>query len=159
MFDDYALKLERLQEEIPQVFETAAGKGAVHFVNHAQKLTTNYEKVDTGNYRRNWEAVPIETNKNEWHVVCSNSVEYASLLEDGYEIKKAHFVPFDKMQGTTKSNSLMRDFKSKYPNAKGFIAKPRRFKGLKIGLQSMQELQKYVQTGLRNTIKKVFEQK
>lgn len=156
MFDEYAQKLEELRVNVPKVFERVAGKGANHFVKVAQGLTTANKTVDTGNYRRNWEAVSMETKPGEWNIVCSNPVEYASFLEDGYEIKNAHFVPFDKMEGTKKTKKLIREFKSKYSNAKGFIAKPRRFKGLKIGLQAKKDTRSWTLNELGRMIKLAF---
>lgn len=144
MFDDYAKKLKDLGENVPAIFKMVAKRGAVHFRNTAIEYTDKENKVDTGNYRRNWQSEVVEIGLEEYAIVCMNSVEYASFIEDGYDIKKQHFVPFDKMQGTPKTNKLIADFKTKYPNAKGFIAKPRKVKGLKIGRRAMQETEGFV---------------
>jgi hypothetical protein len=132
-FNEYAKKLEALGENVPKIFKNVAKRGAIHFENTAKALTDKEKAVDTGAYRRNWNAEVVEFEKGKYGIVCTNSMEYASFLEDGYSIDKAHFVPFDKMQGSPKTNQIINLFKAKYPNAKGFIAKPRRFTGLKIG--------------------------
>lgn len=132
-FDDYAKKLEALGENAPAIFKQVAGRAAKNFEREAVRETDRAKAVDTGAYKRNWKAEVIELGNNEYGIVCMNSMDYASFLEDGYDIKKAHFVPFDVMQGSPKTKNLIASFKAKYPNAKGFIAKPRRFKGLKIG--------------------------
>lgn len=132
-FKDFEEKFKALGENAPKIFKTVAGRSAKNFEREAVQQTDRAKAVDTGAYKRNWKAEVIELNKGEYGIVCMNSMEYASFLEDGYEIRNAHFVPFDVMQGSPKTQSLIASFKAKYPNAKGFIAKPRRFKGLKIG--------------------------
>lgn len=131
-FKDFEEKFKALGENVPKMFKTVAGRSAKNFEREAVRETDRAKAVDTGAYKRNWNAEVIELN-NEYGIVCMNSMEYASFLEDGYEIRNKHFVPFDVMQGSPKTQSLIASFKAKYPNAKGFIAKPRRFKGLKIG--------------------------
>lgn len=137
MFDEYAEKLKNLGENVPAIFRNVAKRGVNHFVNEAVRLTDKEKAVDTGAYKRNWAADILEFEKGKYSIVCMNSMEYASFLEDGYNIDKAHFVPFDVMQGSPKTQAFVNSFKAKYPNAKGFIAKPRRFKGLKIGKMAM----------------------
>jgi len=151
-FKDYAKKLEALGENVPAIFKQVAGRGAVHFRNEAVEQTDKAGAVDTGAYKRSWNAEVIELGNNEYGIVCMNSMEYASFLEDGYEITKKHFVPFDKMEGSPKTQSLISLFKAKYPNAKGFIAKPRRFKGLKIGRKTMNDLEGWALLELQNEI-------
>lgn len=151
-FDDYYKKLEDLSENVPKIFKMVAGRGAVHFENTAKELTDKEKAVDTGAYRRNWNAEVIELNEGEYGIVCMNSMEYASFLEDGYEIHKKHFVPFDVMQGSPKTQAFINSFKAKYPNAKGFVAKPRRFKGLKIGRRAMDNTEGWLLLELRNEI-------
>ncbi len=151
-FNDYAKKLEELGQNVPKIFKAVAGRGAVHFENTAKELTDYENAVDTGAYRRNWNAEVIELNEGEYGIVCMNSMEYASFLEDGYEIHKKHFVPFDIMQGTPKTQKLIASFKTKYPNAKGFIAKPRRFKGLKIGRRAINDTEGWLLLEIRNEI-------
>jgi hypothetical protein len=140
-FNDYAKKLEALGENVPKIFKAVAGRGAKHFVGEAVRETDRAGAVDTGAYKRNWNAEVVEFGSGEYGIACMNSMEYASFLEDGYEIHRSHFVPFDKMQGSPKTQKLISSFKAKYPNAKGFIAKPRRFKGLKIGRIAMSDLE------------------
>jgi len=151
-FNDYAKKLEELGQNVPKIFKNVAKRGAVHFENTAKELTDKENAVDTGAYRRNWNADVIELNEGEYGIVCMNSMEYASFLEDGYEIHRSHFVPFDVMQGSPKTQSLIASFKAKYPNAKGFIAKPRRFKGLKIGRRAMDNTEGWLLLEIRNEI-------
>ena len=151
-FKDYAKKLEDLGQNVPKIFKAVAGRGAVHFENAAKELTDKEKAVDTGAYRRNWNAEVVELNEGEYGIVCMNSMEYASFLEDGYEINRGHFVPFDVMQGSPKTQRLIASFKAKYPNAKGFIAKPRRFKGLKIGRRAMDNTEGWLLIELRNEI-------
>ena len=98
-FNDYAKKLETLGQNVPKIFKNVAKRGAIHFENTAKELTDIEKAVDTGAYRRNWNAEVIELNAGEYGIVCMNSMEYASFLEDGYEIHKSHFVPFDVMLG------------------------------------------------------------
>lgn len=143
-FNNYAKKLEALGENVPKIFKAVAGRGAKHFVGEAVRETDRAGAVDTGAYRRNWNAEVVEFEKGKYGIVCTNSMEYASFLEDGYNIDKAHFVPFDKMQGSPKTNQIINSFKTRYPNAKGFIAKPRRFKGLKIGRSAVNDTEAYM---------------
>lgn len=159
MFDDYAEKLKQLGADVPQIFKMVAKKGANHFETVAKQLTDKEKAVDTGAYKRNWNADVVEFNNAEFGIVCMNSMEYASFLEDGYEIHRAHFVPFDVMQGSPKTQSLIASFKAKYPNAKGFIAKPRRFKGLKIGRRSIDNTEGWILLELRAEIEIAMMQK
>lgn len=167
-FNDYAKKLETLGQNVPKIFKNVAKRGAIHFENTAKELTDIEKAVDTGAYRRNWNAEVIELNAGEYGIVCMNSMEYASFLEDGYEIHKAHFVPFEAgsgiskrtgkawntkgMQGSPKTQKLIASIKAKYPDAKGFIAKPRRFKGLKIGRRAMDNTEGWLLLEIRNEI-------
>ena len=48
MFDEYAKKLEELQQDVPKIFEKVAKKGAIKFVNEAQDRTDREGLVDTG---------------------------------------------------------------------------------------------------------------
>lgn len=182
MFDDYAKKLKDIGENAPAIFKRVAGRGAVHFRNEAVKETDKAGAVDTGAYKRNWEAVAVEFGNDEYGIVGYNGMEYASFLEDGYEIKEQHFVPFPdndkakkkkpkhttlsvtggkviskaKAQGGKNSGggiqNFMREFRQKYPNAKGFMAKPRKFKGLKIGRSAMTDTEGWALLELRNEI-------
>ena len=143
-YSDYEKKLKAIGENVPKVFKKVARQGAYHFERVAKELTDKEGAVDTGAYKQSWTAEVEEFSKDKYSIVCMNTMEYASFLEDGYDIDKAHFVPFDKMKGTPKTSQLINSFKAKYPNAKGFIAKPRRFKGLKIGRSAMNDTEAYV---------------
>ena len=156
MFDDYAKKLKDIGADVPAVFETVAKNGAIKARNEAVKITDKEKLVDTGNYRRNWHGKAVELSNEAYGVQLENGVEYASHLEYGYSIKKDHFVPFEKMKGTPKAKALVNDFKSKYPNAKGFIAKARRFKGRFIGRQALDETRYYCIQKLDETFDKLF---
>jgi len=165
-FKDYAKKLETLGENVPKVFKQVAGWGAKHAEKTAVELT-DYEKlVDTGAYKRNWHAEVIKDGEN-YGITLQNNMEYASYLEDGYDIKKAHFVPFEAgsgttkagkhwqtkgMEGTPKTKEFIASFRARYPNAKGFLAKPRRFKGKKIGKRTLTDLEGWALIELRNEI-------
>lgn len=150
-FNDYAKKLEALNENVPAIFKQVAGRGAVHAENEAKRLTDQEKLVDTGAYRRNWNAEVIKDGE-DYGITLQNNMEYASWLEDGYDIRKAHFVPFDIMQGTPKTQKLIASFKAKYPNAKGFIAKPRHFNGRKIGRRTLVDLEGWALLELQNEI-------
>lgn len=152
MFDEYAKKLKDLGANVPQIFKMVAKKGANHFETTAKELTDKEKAVDTGAYKRNWNADVVEFSEGKYSIVCMNTMEYASFLEDGYSIDKAHFVPFDVMQGSPKTQAFINSFKAKYPDAKGFMAKPRKFKGLKIGRRSMDNTEGWVLLELRNEI-------
>ena len=154
-FDDYAKKLEALGENAPAIFKQVAGRGAKYAEKTAVELT-DYEKlVDTGAYKRNWHAEVIKDGK-DYGITLQNNMEYASWLEDGYDIRKAHFVPFEAGSGTTKAGKhwqtkgmegspktkeFIASFRAKYPNAKGFLAKPRHFNGRKIGRRTLADLE------------------
>ena len=174
MFEEYAKKLEELGENVPKIFKTVAKNGAIHARNTAVKLTDTEKLVDTGAYKRNWNAEATQTENGINVIVFENSMEYASYLEDGYDIKKAHFVPFEAGEGTTKSGkhwktqgmegtpktkAFIASFKAKYPNAKGFLAKPRRFKGRKIGRRSMVDTEGFVLTELFKEIEAIMTSK
>jgi hypothetical protein len=183
MFDEYAKKLKDIKANVPEVFKKVAGHGAVHFRNEAVKRTDKEGLVDTGAYKRNWEAAAVEFDKETFGVVGYNGMEYASFLEDGYDIKKEHFVPFPdsgeqkkvkhtplnaegkvisraKATGGKDSGGgiqkFMREFRQKYPNAKGFLAKPRRFKGRKIGRMSMAETRYFCIQKLDEMFEKLY---
>ena len=151
-FDDYAKKLKALGENVPKIFKNVAQRGANHFVTTAKQLTDKEKAVDTGAYKQNWNAEVVEFAKGKYKIICMNSMEYASFLEDGYNIDRAHFVPFDKMEGSPKTKQLIASFKAKYPDAKGFIAKPRRFKGLKIGRRSMDDTEAWALIELQEEV-------
>lgn len=152
MFDDYAKRLEKLGADVPKIFKMVAKKGAVHAENTAKRMTTEEKLVDTGAYRRSWNGESIKTENDVYGITLQNDMEYASFLEDGYDIRTQHFVPFNKMEGSPKANKLISDFQAKYPNAKGFIAKPRRFKGRKIGRKTMNDTEGWTILELRNEI-------
>jgi len=156
MFDEYAEKLKNLGENVPAIFRNIAKRGANHFVKEAVELTDREKAVDTGAYKRNWAGEVIEIGNGQYGIACMNSMEYASFLEDGYNIDKAHFVPFDVMQGSPKTQALINSFKAKYPNAKGFIAKPRRFKGLKIGRRAIVDTEGWAVIELQEELDAAF---
>ena len=143
MFDAYAKKLEALGENVPKIFDRVAKKSAINARNYAVETTDRLKLVDTGNYRRGWNAEVFKLDDNTYGIALQNTVEYASFIEDGYEIRQPHFVPFDKMEGTPKAKALIASFKAKYPNATGFIAKPRRFKAQKVGKIALNDTEGY----------------
>ena len=143
MFDEYAKKFEELGENVPKIFKKVAKKGAIKFVNEAKTKTKQEGLVDTGKYRDNWTATYIEPSQNIYGVEGSNIMEYASFLEFGYVVQHNQFIPFDKMEGTKKTKDLVASFKSKYPNAKGFIRKAGRYKGKFIGRRALDETHYY----------------
>lgn len=159
MFDDYAKRLEKLGADVPKIFKMVAKKGAVHAENTAKEITSKEKLVDTGAYRRSWNGENIKTENDVYGITLQNDMEYASFLEDGYDVKTQHFVPFDKMEGSPKANKLISEFQAKYPNAKGFIAKPRRFKGRKVGRKTMNDLEGWALLELRNEIEIAMMQK
>lgn len=93
MFDEYAKKLDKLTDDTPKIFKKIALWGANKAVNEAKEITDRYNKVDTGNYRRNWTSERIEPEVNTYGIVLSNSVEYASFLEYGYTHKGGKRMP------------------------------------------------------------------
>ncbi len=165
MFDYYKKKLEELQEDVPKIFERTAKKGAIKFVNEARKLTDQESLVDTGSYKRNWTAKAFDIDaglsgvNNSYAVECRNNKEYASFLEEGYVVKKDYFVPFDKMEGTPRVKAFIAQFKSKYPNAKGFIRKAGRYKGKFIGRRAIDEAFYYCTKELNKAIEKAMKKK
>lgn len=184
MFEDYIERLEKLQIDVPKECEKVVKQGAIHFRNVAVRFTDAYKKVDTGAYKRNWGGVAVETSTNNYAVVGYNGMEYASFLEDGYEIKKAHFVPFPDADtkkeakseplevsgkvlqqasgnkkaatGSPKWNKIINAVRKKNPKAEGFIAKPRRFTGLKIGRQSMNDLKGWMRNEMTKILKRAI---
>lgn len=86
-FKDYAKKLEALGENVPKVFKSVAKRGAVHAENTAKRLTDQEKLVDTGAYRRNWNAEGVELNKDVYAITLQNSMDYASHLEYGHKLK------------------------------------------------------------------------
>lgn len=159
MFDEYAQKLEELRVNVPKVFKFVAGHGAESFKKYAVQLTDEKKLVDTGYYKQSWDS-HVEVDSNGLvKIIGVNTAEYASFIEDGYDTKKAHFVPFDKMQGTTKATKFIKDFRMRYPNAKGFIAKPRRYKAQKIGKIALSMTETSVLYELRNEIEIAFVQR
>ena len=183
MFDEYRKKLEDIGANSDKVFKRVAKQGAKFFQKEAVRLTDQEKLVDTGTYKRNWEAVAFELD-GDYGIVGYNGIEYASFLEDGYDVKK-HFVPFpdnpkaknkkpkhtklqtegkiiSKAKADTIENSgggiqkFMREFRNKYPNAKGFMAKARRFRGRKIGRRAMDELRYYCIKRLDDLFDKLF---
>ena len=175
MFDEYVKKLKDIKANVPEVFEKVAKHGAIHFRNEAVKRTDKEGLGDTGAYKRNWEAVAVEFDKETYGVIGYNGIEYASFLEDGYKIKKEHFVPFPddneketkkqkhtalktegKIISRAKATKFMREFRKTYPDAKGFLAKPRRFKGRKIGRMSMAETRYFCIQKLDDMFEKLY---
>ena len=152
MFDEYAKKLEALGENVPKIFDKVAKKSAINARNYAVETTDRLGLVDTGAYRRSWNGEAFNIDENTYGVALQNTMEYASFIEDGYEIRRPHFVPFDKLQGTPKANAIISSFKKKYPNAKGFIAKPRRFKAQKVGQIALNDTEGFALLELRKEI-------
>lgn len=159
MFDEYAKKIEELGANSPKVFKTVALWGAKYAEKTAKNITDKEGTVDTGNYKRNWFAYRIEPQKDIYGITLENNTEYASFLEDGYVLKKDYFVPFDKMEGTPKTQAFIARFKAKYPNAKGFIRKAGRYKGHKIGRQTLNDTEGTVLLKLREEIEILMLQK
>lgn len=164
MFDEYAKKLEELQQDVPKIFEKVAKKGAIKFVKEAKKLTDAEALVDTGAYKRNWNARDFivagsTSNGFAYAVECNNNMEYASFLEEGYVVKKDYFIPFDKMDKSKKTKAFIANFKSKYPNAKGFIRKAGRYKGKFIGRRAIDEVHYYCIKQLEKTLEKAIKGK
>lgn len=93
MFDEYAKKLDKLTGAAPKVFKKISLWGANKAVNEAKEITDRYNKVDTGNYKRNWHGERIEPEFDTYGIVLSNSVEYASFLEYGYTHKGGKRMP------------------------------------------------------------------
>lgn len=92
MFDEYYKKLKDLEQDVPEIFKKVAKKGAIKFVNEAKKRTDKEKLVDTGNYRRNWNAEVIEPLPETYGVQCENNVEYASFLELGHRTRAGNKV-------------------------------------------------------------------
>lgn len=159
MFDEYAKKIEELGANSPKVFKTVALWGAKYAENTAKNITDKEGTVDTGNYKRNWSAHRIEPQKDIYGITLENNTEYASFLEDGYVLKKDYFVPFDKMEGTPKTQAFIARFKAKYPNAKGFTRKAGRYKGHKVGRQALVDTEGTVLLRLREEIETLMLQK
>lgn len=86
-FKDYAKKLEALGENVPAIFKQVAGRGAVHAENTAKQLTDKEKLVDTGAYRRNWNAEGVELEKDVYAITLQNSMDYASHLEQGHRLR------------------------------------------------------------------------
>lgn len=87
MFDEYAKKLKTLEQDVPKIFKKVSKRGAIKFVKLAKDRTEKEGLVDTGNYKRNWEAEAIEPLPEIYGIECKNSVEYASFLEYGHRIR------------------------------------------------------------------------
>ena len=83
MFDDYAKKLEAIEANTSKIFEKVAKKGAIKFVKEAKERTDKEGLVDTGNYKRSWQAEAFEPKKGVHGVICENTADYASHLEYG----------------------------------------------------------------------------
>lgn len=92
MFDEYYKKLKDLEQNVPEIFKKVAKKGAIKFVNEAKKRTDKEKLVDTGNYRRNWNAEVIEPLPETYGVQCENNAEYASFLEFGHRTRAGNKV-------------------------------------------------------------------
>ncbi len=159
MFDEYKKRLKELEQDVPKIFEEVAKRGAIKFVNEAKNLTDAEALVDTGAYKRNWNAQAIEPLPEVYGVECKNNMEYASFLEEGYVVKKDYFIPFDKMDKSAKTKAFIAEFKSKYPNAKGFIRKAGRYKGKFIGRRSIDEARYYCLQQLEKAVEKAFKKK
>lgn len=159
MFEDYAKRIEEIGADAPKVFKTVALWGAKYAEETAINFTDEENAVDTGNYKSNWFAERIEPEKNIYGILLENNVEYASFLEDGYVLEKNHFVPFDKMEGSPKTQALIAKIKAKYPNAKGFTRKAGRYKALKIGRRTLDDTHGTVLVKLREEIEILMLQK
>lgn len=170
MFDEYRKKLENIGENSDKVFKKVAKQGAIFFQKEAVRLTDQEKLVDTGTYKRNWVGEQTEI-QGEQAIIGANPIEYASYLEDGYNIKRAHFVPFEAgsgttkagkhwetkgMEGTPKTKEFIASFRAKYPNAKGFMAKARRFRGRKIGRRAIDRTRYYCIKRLDDLFDKLF---
>lgn len=86
-FDDYAKKLKNLEQDVPKIFKRVAKKGAIKFENEAKERTDKEGLVDTGAYKRNWQAKAIEPLPDVYGVECVNNMEYASHLEYGHKLR------------------------------------------------------------------------
>ena len=157
-FAEYEEKLANLVDEVDTIFAKASKKGGIKFVNTAKELTDKEQLVDTGAYKRNWTS-DITMKNDEWRIHCKNPLEYASHLEEGYEIKKDYFVPFSALEGTQNAKNFVARIRAKYPNAMGFTRKAGRYKGKFIGLRSLKEAREYARKELKKLLDKAFKKK
>lgn len=173
MFDNYKKMLDDLGANTDEIFSKVAQEGAIHFRKEAVRITNSEGLVDTGNYKRNWDAKAGKTNDNTHEIVAVNTVEYASHLEYGYTVKKDYFVPFDEGSGTTrkgkqwktkgmvktpKTKEFISKFKAKYPDAKGFIRKAGHYKGHFVGRQALDDTDFYCIEQLDKEFEKAYKQ-
>ena len=86
-FSDYEKRLEAMGENVDKVFKSAAKKAAIHFRNTAIKYTDEEKLVDTGNYKRSWNAEVFKPDKVTYAILCTNTADYASHLEWGHKLR------------------------------------------------------------------------
>lgn len=87
MFDKLAKDLKELGANVPKIFKRVASTGAKKFVNFAKTKTDMEKLVDTGNYKRNWDAESYEALPDVFAIECINPVEYSMYIEKGHRIK------------------------------------------------------------------------
>jgi hypothetical protein len=85
-FDDYKKRIEAMGESVPKIFNAFSKQAAIHFRNEAVAETDRQGLVDTGNYRRNWNGEAFQEG-DDYGVICSNEVNYASHLEYGHKLR------------------------------------------------------------------------
>jgi hypothetical protein len=85
-FDDYKKRIEAMGASVPKIFNAFSKQAAIHFRNEAVAETDRQGLVDTGNYRRNWNGQAFKEG-DDYGVICSNEVEYASWLEEGHGLR------------------------------------------------------------------------
>lgn len=95
MFDTYKKKLERLNADVPKIFERAQVKGIVYFERKAKDLSDKLiydkpqsDKIDykrTGNFKREWRGTKLKV-LGKYAITFINDVEYASHLEYGHRV-------------------------------------------------------------------------
>lgn len=165
-FDEYAKKLKELNKNTPEIFEDVAKKGAKYFRGEAIRLTNKEKKVDTGNYKRNWNAKSGQILPETYAIEASNNVEYASHIEQGYTIKKDYFLPFEAgskgkktwkgLKGTPKTKEFINSVREKYPEAKGIMIKAKRVKGVFIGRRALSRTRAFCLDLLDKTLKEAY---
>lgn len=127
-FDGLAKKFKRLSDEgINQILQNIAEAVGEALLNHVIDEIDKQGLIDTGLM---WNSFTRGANDNVWEwdtdrnaitIEVGSSLPYARYVNDGYSIRKAHYVP-----GFWRSNGqFVYD-----PNAQtGFMARPRSFIG------------------------------
>lgn len=107
---------------------------------------TLWNSLNKGDNQNRWEYIQ---SSNTFRLTVGTKVNYASYINDGYKIKKPHWVP-----GYVDGNGI---FRHDSGSPTGIMVQPREFEGVKFFDIAMQELEKIAPDIIKRELSRMVE--